>query len=64
MLDPTKFWVERSEPPIYKIQQEQQVLTTKIVQTSFKTAILPGCMAGESLLSQIARQVFLSFTGK
>ena len=59
MLDQAKFWVERTVRPIYKIQQEQQALSTTIVQAPLKAAILPGCMAGESLLSQIAIDKFL-----
>ena len=59
MLEPSKFWVERTVRPIYKIQQEQQALSTAIVQAPLKAAILPGCMAGESLLSQIATDKFL-----
>ena len=59
MLDSSKFWVERIVRPVYKVQQEQQVLSTTIVQAPLKAAILPGCMAGESLLSQIAVDKFL-----
>ena len=59
MLDQAKFWVERTVRPIYKIQQEQQALSTAIAQAPLKAAILPGCMAGESLLSQIAIDKFL-----
>ena len=59
MLDQAKFWIERTIRPIYKIQQEQQTLSTVIVQAPLKAAILPGCMAGESLLSQIAIDKFL-----
>jgi transposase len=61
MLDQAKFWVERIVRPVYKIklQQEQQALSTAIVQAPLKAAILPGCMAGESLLSEIAIDKFL-----
>ena len=59
MLDQAKFWVERTVRPIYKIQQEQQALSTAIVQAPLKASILPGCMAGESLLSQITTDKFL-----
>ena len=59
MLDSSKFWVERIVRPIYKIQQEQQALSTAIIQAPLKATILPGCMAGESLLSQIAIDKFL-----
>ena len=59
MLDPSKFWVERIVRPMYKIQQEGQALSTTIVQAPLQQGILPGCMAGSSLLSQIAIDKFL-----
>lgn len=59
MLEPSRFWVERTLRPIYKIAQEQESLSTKIVQAPPKQGILPGCMAGESLLSQIVIDKFL-----
>jgi len=67
MLDPSKFWVERTIRPIYKVKetgQEQvqvqvQTLTTTIVQAPAREVILPGCMAGESLLSQLIVDKFL-----
>jgi len=59
MLDPSKFWVERIVRPVYKIQQEQQTVSTVIVQAPFSPGILPGCMAGDSLLSQIVVDKFL-----
>jgi len=59
MLEPSKFWVERTIRPVYKIRQEQESLFTKIVQAPAKQGILPGCMAGESLLSQIIIDKFL-----
>ena len=59
MLDQAKFWVERIVRPVYKIQQEQQALSTAIVQAPVQQGILPGCMAGSSLLSQIAIDKFL-----
>jgi transposase len=59
MLDPSKFWVERVVRPVYKIQQEQQTVSTVIVQAPFNPGILPGCMAGDSLLSQIVVDKFL-----
>jgi len=59
MLDQAKFWVERIVRPVYKIQQEQQALSTTIVQAPLQQGILPGCMAGSSLLSQIAIDKFL-----
>jgi len=59
MLDPSKFWVERIVRPVYKIQQEREALSTAIVQAPLQQGILPGCMAGSSLLSQIAIDKFL-----
>ena len=59
MLDPAKFWVERTVRPLYKIQQDQKALCTKIIQAPLKQGVLPGCMAGSSLLSQIAIDKFL-----
>ena len=59
MLDPAKFWVERTVRPVYKIQEKQQNLSTTILQAPLKQGILPECMAGSSLLSQIAIDKFL-----
>ena len=59
MLDPAKFWVERTVRPVYKIQEKQQNLSTAILQAPLKQGILPECMAGSSLLSQIAIDKFL-----
>jgi len=59
MLDPMKFWVERIVRPVYKIQQEQQAISTAIIQAPLQQGVLPGCMAGSSLLSQIAIDKFL-----
>lgn len=61
MLDPSRFWVERIVRPVYKIQQAQQTqsISTTIVQAPVHPIILPGCMAGESLLSQIVVDKFL-----
>lgn len=59
MLDKAKFWVERTVRPIYKRQNEKQAIATTIVQAPLKASILPGCMAGESLLSQIIVDKFL-----
>lgn len=59
MLDPSKFWVERTVRPIYKIKHNEQALSTTIVQAPAQKGILPGCMAGESLLSQIIVDKFL-----
>ncbi len=50
MLEPSRFWVERTLRPVYKIRQEEESLSTKIIQAPPKQGILPGCMAGESLL--------------
>jgi transposase len=61
MLDPSKFWVERTVRPIYKIKEtvQGQTIATTIVQAPAKEVILPGCMAGESLLSQLIVDKFL-----
>lgn len=59
MLDPAKFWVERTVRPVYKIQQKQQDLSTTILQAPLKQGILAECMAGSSLLAQIAIDKFL-----
>jgi transposase len=61
MLDPSKFWVERTVRPIYKVKEagQGQILTTTIVQAPAREVILPGCMAGESLLSQLIVDKFL-----
>ncbi|MDP4270327.1 MAG: hypothetical protein Q8909_09395 [Bacteroidota bacterium] len=59
MLEPSKFWVERTIRPVYKIPQTQESLSSKIVQAHPKQGILPGCMADESLLSQIIIDKFL-----
>ena len=62
MLDKAKFWIERTVRPIYKRQEEKQAVSTTIVQAPLKASILPGCMAGESLLSQIIVDKFLYHT--
>lgn len=59
MLDQAKFWVERIVRPVYKTQQEKQAIATTIVQAPLLPSILPGCMAGEELLSQIIVDKFL-----
>ena len=59
MIEPSKFWVERIVRPIYKEKQDVQALTTTMVQAPLKNVILPGCIAGESLLSQIIVDKFL-----
>jgi len=61
MLDPSKFWVERTVRPIYRVKEKtkEQTLATTIVQAPAKEVILPGCMAGESLLSQLIVDKFL-----
>lgn len=53
MLDPSKFWIERIVRPIYKVKEtvQGQTIATNIVQAPAKDVILPGCMAGKSLLS-------------
>ena len=61
MLDPSKFWIERIVRPIYKVKEtvQGQTIATTIVQAPAKDVILPGCMAGESLLSQLIVDKFL-----
>lgn len=59
MLEPSKFWVERIVRPIYKVVEKEIPLSTQIIQAAKKETILPGCMAGSSLLSQIAIDKFL-----
>ena len=59
MLEPSKFWVERTVRPLYKMAEEQHATSTSIVQAPVKPSILPGSMAGESLLSQIIVDKFL-----
>ena len=59
MLDKAKFWVERTVRPIYKRKEEKQAVSTTIIQAPLKASILAGCIAGESLLSQIIVDKFL-----
>ncbi|MGC3977408.1 MAG: transposase [Paludibacteraceae bacterium] len=59
MIEPSRFWVERIVRPVYKKMQEQQAVSTMIIQAPPHPTILPGCMAGESLLSQIIIDKFL-----
>jgi transposase len=61
MLDPSKFWIERIVRPIYKVKEtvQGQTIATTIVQAPAKEVILPGCIAGESLLSQLIVDKFL-----
>ena len=59
MLEPSRFWVERTVRPVYKVKQDEQALSTTIFQAPPKPVILPGSMVGESLLSQIIVDKFL-----
>ena len=59
MLEPSRFWVERTVRLVYKVKQNEQTLSTTIVQAPLTPVILPGCIAGESLLSQIIVDKFL-----
>ncbi len=59
MLDKAKFWVERTVRPIYKRKEEKQAVSSTIIQAPLKASILTGCIAGESLLSQIIVDKFL-----
>ena len=59
MLDQAKFWVERTVRPVYKMKQEKDAVSTTIVQAPLKPTILPGCMVGESVISQIILDKFL-----
>lgn len=61
MLEPAKFWIERIVRPLYKKKDENisNSTTTTIHQAIKPDVILPGCFAGESLLSQIVIDKFL-----
>lgn len=59
MIDKAKFWVEQTIRPIYKTPEEKQAVSTTMAQAPKKETILPGCMAGETLLSQIIVDKFL-----
>jgi transposase len=59
MLEPSKFWVERIIRPIYREREAEASLSAKILQAAPAPTILPGCMAGEPLLSQIIADKFL-----
>ena len=61
MLEPSKFWVERIVRPLYRSKEENtsNSTTTVIHQADKSAVILPGCFAGESLLSQIVVDKFL-----
>lgn len=59
MLEPSKFWVERVVRPLYKTVENKDSLSTHILQAPKKETILAGCMAGESLLSQLVVDKFL-----
>jgi transposase len=63
MVEPSKFWVERIIRPIYKTivqeKEEEDALFQNIIQATPVAAILPGCMVGEPLLSQIIVDKFL-----
>lgn len=60
MLEPSKFWVERTVRPIYKLKgQGNRSVSTAIYQAPPRETILGGCMAGGPLLSQIIVDKFL-----
>ena len=59
MLEPSRFWVERTVRPVYKVKQDEQALSATLVQSPSTPVILSGCIAGESLLSQIIVDKFL-----
>jgi len=59
MLEPSRFWVERTVRPIYKEKQEKESLSAGIHQAPPKETILPGCRVGSSVLSQIILDKFL-----
>ena len=59
MLEPSKFWVEKTIRPVYKEKHAKSPLSTKIIQAPAKPAILPGCIAGSSVLSRIVTDKFL-----
>ena len=59
MLEPSKFWVERVVRPVYKEKQEAEAVSTRIHQATLPEVILPGCLAGETVVSQIIIDKFL-----
>ena len=59
MLEPSKFYVERLVRPIYKLITPANTVSSIIVQGPAKSVILPGTIAGESLIAQIAIDKFL-----
>ena len=59
MPEPSKFWVEKTIRPIYKEKTSQPSLSTRIIQASAKPTILPGCVAGSSVISRIITDKFL-----
>lgn len=60
MMDSPKFWAEKIIRPIYKlIEQDKTSVSTTILQAKPQATILPGSMAGESLLSRIIIDKFL-----
>lgn len=60
MLDPARFWVQRIVRPIYKIKETGGQTASTLIQAPGVQNILPGCMAGSSLLGQIVVDKFLS----
>lgn len=59
MMDPSRFWVERIVRPIYKEKRDSEALSAIIRQAPPRETILPGCIAGSSVLSQIIIDKFL-----
>ena len=53
MYKPAEFWVKRIIRPIFKEKKESEDLKTTIHQHPALQNILPGCMADNTLLSQI-----------
>ena len=53
MYQPAEFWVKRIIRPIYKAKKSIDDLNTQIYQHPQLQNILPGCMADNTLLSQI-----------
>lgn len=59
-LEPARFWVERIVRPIYKEKSLVNALHTTLYQAALPESILPGCIAGNSLLAAIAVDKFLN----
>lgn len=59
MYKPAEFWVKRIIRPIYKDKESKEAISTTIHQHPQLQNILPGCMADNTLLSQIIIDKYL-----